>query len=71
MAAPVIDLPAPDSPTTPRISPGAIAKRHVVDRDQAAAAAGKLDPQVLDFEQRRGHAARLASGGVQPPTGSS
>jgi hypothetical protein len=26
MAAPVSDLPAPDSPTTPRISPGAMAK---------------------------------------------
>ena len=26
MAAPVIDLPAPDLPTTPRISPGAMEK---------------------------------------------
>jgi hypothetical protein len=26
MAAPVSDLPAPDSPTTPRISPGAMSK---------------------------------------------
>ncbi len=52
MAAPVSDLPAPDSPTTPRISPGAMSKRDVVQRQQRAAARGELDAQVLDFEQR-------------------
>ena len=39
MAAPVSDLPAPDSPTTPRTSPGAMSKRDVVDRDAACRAA--------------------------------
>ena len=53
IAAPVSDLPAPDSPTTPRISPGAIVERDVVERDQRAAARRELDPEVPDFEQRR------------------
>ena len=39
MAAPVSDLPAPDSPTTPRTSPGAMSKRDVVER-RAACRAG-------------------------------
>jgi hypothetical protein len=44
MAAPVSDLPAPDSPTTPRISPGAMSKRNVVERAQRAASVGIRPP---------------------------
>ena len=52
IAAAVSDLPAPDSPTTPSTSPGAIVEADIVDRDQSAAAGRQLDPQVLDLEQR-------------------
>ena len=51
IAAPVSDLPAPDSPTTPSTSPGRDVEAHVVDRDQRAAARGELDAQVADCEQ--------------------
>jgi hypothetical protein len=50
MDAPVRLLPAPDSPTTPRISPGAI-EGDVVQRAQRAAAAGEFDDEVLDVEE--------------------
>ena len=36
-AAPVIDLPAPDSPTTPSTSPGGDVERHAVDGGEHAA----------------------------------
>jgi hypothetical protein len=68
MAAPVSDLPAPDSPTTPRISPGCDVERDVVQRQQRAAARGELDAQVADFEQRSGHGSAQArvQGVAQP-----
>ena len=45
-AAPVSDLPAPDSPTTPSTSPGAIANETSWTRGQRAAARRELDPQA-------------------------
>ena len=50
MAAPVIDFPAPDSPTTPSTSPGGDRERNTVDRDQRAAARREFDPQVIDLQ---------------------
>ena len=47
MAAPVSDLPAPDSPTTPRISPGAMSKLTLVERLEHAVSRGELDAEVL------------------------
>jgi hypothetical protein len=49
MDAPVSDLPAPDSPTTPRISPGCDVEGNVVQRAQRAAATRKLDHEVFDL----------------------
>ncbi len=51
MAAPVSDLPAPDSPTTPRISPGAMSKEMSSSARSVPRRVGELDDQVLDFEQ--------------------
>ena len=47
MAAPVSDLPAPDSPTTPRISPGRW--KEMSSRAAGAATAWKFDDEVFDF----------------------
>ena len=46
IAAPVSDLPAPDSPTTPRISPGAMSNEMSSSATQRAAAGRELDAQV-------------------------
>ena len=51
MAAPVSDLPAPDSPTTPSTSPGAMSNDTSSTRDQRAAPGRELDAQVADVEQ--------------------
>ena len=63
IAAPVSDLPAPDSPTTPSTSPGAIVERDVVDRASAAcrAASGTRRAGVADLEQQREAAALIAA----------
>ena len=53
MAVPVIDLPAPDSPTTPSTSPRRDVEGDVVDRGQRAAPGRKLDPQIADAEHGR------------------
>ena len=49
MAAPVSDLPAPDSPTTPRTSPASIEK-DTSSSARSAAARGELHAQVADFK---------------------
>ena len=54
IAVPVIDLPAPDSPTTPSTSPGANVEAHVVDGRERAPARVELHAQVPHLEQRRG-----------------
>ena len=46
IAAPVSDLPAPDSPTTPSTSPGAISNETSSQRGQRAAPGRKLDAQI-------------------------
>ena len=74
IAAPVSDLPAPDSPTTPSTSPGAMVNETSCDGDQRAAPRRELDAQALDGQQRlRRHAAVFASrrgGTTQPAIGS-
>ena len=59
---PVVDLPQPDLPTSPRVSPGSMVKIDAVDRVHAAGltaeqAAGdrKFLGQVPDPEQRLTH----------------
>ena len=49
----VTDLPLPDSPTRPSVSPGAIAKLTSIDRRHEAAVDVEAGRQVLDAEQRR------------------
>ena len=62
-AAPVSDLPAPDSPTTPRISPAPIVERDAVDRLEPAVARVERDFEVAHLEHGGvGHDARLATG---------
>ena len=53
IAAPVSDLPAPDSPTTPRTSPGAIVNETSSTATSVPRRVGKFDAKVLDREQRR------------------
>ena len=53
MAAPVSDLPAPDSPTTPRISPGAMSNEMSSSATSVPRRVGELDAQMANFEQRR------------------
>ncbi len=53
MAVPVSDLPAPDSPTTPSTSPGAMSKETSSTATSVPRRVGKLDAQVADVEQRR------------------
>ena len=53
MAVPVSDLPAPDSPTTPSTSPGAISNETSSTASKRAAPRRELDAQVLHLEQRR------------------
>ena len=52
IAAPVTDLPAPDSPTTPEDLARADVERDVVHRPQRAVAGRKLDAEAGDREQR-------------------
>jgi hypothetical protein len=57
IAAPVSDLPAPDSPTTPRISPGRDREGDVVERDQ---------PCRAGRETRRAGSGTSSSGAAHP-----
>ena len=52
-ARPIVDLPDPDSPTRPRISPLRHAEAHPVDRPERRhpAAAGVLQYQVDEIER--------------------
>ena len=45
-----VDLPQPDSPTTPMNSPAAEVEAHVLDRADRAALHGVLDGQAPDLE---------------------
>ena len=51
MAAPVSDLPAPLSPTTPSTSPGSMAKETPSSARSMPRRVGKLDDQVADVQQ--------------------
>ena len=53
-ARPKVDLPQPDSPTRPKVSPLPTSQAHIGHRRQRLAADGVFDDQVLDGEQR-GH----------------
>ena len=63
-AAPVTDLPAPDSPTTPSTSPRRDVEGDAVDGLQHAAAGDELDPQVADGEDGLGHRRAIAGSGT-------
>ena len=52
MAAPVSDLPAPDSPTTPRISPGAISKEMSSSARSVPRRLREFDDEVLDLQRQ-------------------
>ena len=49
-ALPMVDLPAPDSPTTPRISPEAKLEGDVPGGDRVAAPRGEFHPEIFDVE---------------------
>ena len=64
MQRPVVDLPEPNSPTSPSVSPGCDVEAHSVDRvnhcgiaRQEAAADLEVLGQVLDAQKRLAHAA--------------
>ena len=66
MARPVVDLPQPDSPTRPSVSPFEDVEadaRHGVHL--AAPASGELDDEVLDAQQHV--VGRTQVGGAGPP----
>ena len=65
----VTDLPQPDSPTMPSVSPRAEVERHAVDRAHHAVAREELRLQVADRED--GVHARLAHSASSPSRGSS
>ena len=68
IAAPVSDLPAPDSPTTPRISPASMLNDTRSKRPQHAAPRGKFDGQVLDFQQRHQRSLGFSASRSQSPS---
>ena len=55
IASPVSDLPAPDSPTTPSTSPGAMSKETPSSATQRPLSRGEFDLEIADREQRAGH----------------
>ena len=48
MPLPMVDLPAPDSPTRPSISPGLQIEANLVHRTFGTVSAGKLNTEILD-----------------------
>ena len=50
-ARPVVDLPQPDSPTRPSVSPGGDVEAHVGHGLHAVLARAEFDHQVLDAQQ--------------------
>ncbi len=54
IAAPVSDLPAPDSPTTPSTSPGAMAKHTSCTATSVPRRVRELHAEILDRQQWRG-----------------
>ena len=65
MARPVVDLPQPDSPTSPSVSPWTMSRLTSVTACTVAAPTGELDDEVLDAQQRlvRGPEVRRAAAG--------
>ena len=73
IAAPVSDLPAPDSPTTPSTSPGAMSNETSCTATSVPRRVGNSTRRPRTREQwrgRRGHPAYLAAVTWQPAMGS-
>ena len=66
IALPTVDLPAPDSPTTPEHVPRLHRQRHAVHRDQRPAAARELHPEVPYVE--KGHRNRRSRSRIRTRT---
>ena len=65
MARRVIDLPEPDSPTTPKRSPARDREGHVVDEDGVVAARRRMPMRrSRDVQQRRPRTRAEATGTV-------
>ena len=60
----VIHLPAPDSPTTPKISPGTELQRDVFHRHGRPVLRGKMDGELAHLETRLRGCGVLVRGGL-------